>query len=161
MKKILVVISFVMAVFSFQANAANIALGTISLSKDFSNTVSGAFSDTYTFNTSLPSTVGVSATNVAVKFSGNIFGEISNFAGTLNGVALEFSTATVGNAIAKFLVGNVSGATDYTLVLSGNAGNGASYGGSIAVAPVPVPAAVWLFGSALMGMLGVSRRKKA
>ncbi len=29
------------------------------------------------------------------------------------------------------------------------------------VTPVPVPAAVWLFGSGLLGLIGVSRRKKA
>jgi len=27
--------------------------------------------------------------------------------------------------------------------------------------PVPVPAAVWLFGSGLIGLVGVARRKKA
>ena len=30
-----------------------------------------------------------------------------------------------------------------------------------AVSNVPVPAAVWLFGSALIGLMGVARRKKA
>ena len=29
------------------------------------------------------------------------------------------------------------------------------------VSSVPVPAAVWLFGSALLGLAGVARRKKA
>ena len=29
------------------------------------------------------------------------------------------------------------------------------------VTPVPVPAAVWLFGSGLLGLVGVARRKKA
>jgi hypothetical protein len=29
------------------------------------------------------------------------------------------------------------------------------------VQPVPVPAAVWLFGSGLLGLVGVARRKKA
>ena len=31
----------------------------------------------------------------------------------------------------------------------------------IDVAPVPVPAAVWLFGSGLIGLAGIARRKKA
>ena len=30
---------------------------------------------------------------------------------------------------------------------------------NVTVAPVPVPAAVWLFGSGLMGLIGVARRK--
>lgn len=32
--------------------------------------------------------------------------------------------------------------------------------GSLTVTPVPVPAAVWLFGSGLLGLVGVARRKK-
>lgn len=32
--------------------------------------------------------------------------------------------------------------------------------GALSFAPVPVPAAVWLFGSALMGMVGVARRRQ-
>ncbi len=31
----------------------------------------------------------------------------------------------------------------------------------VAVAPVPIPGAVWLFGSGLLGLVGVSRRRKA
>jgi hypothetical protein len=33
--------------------------------------------------------------------------------------------------------------------------------GQLSFAPVPVPAAVWLFGSALMGLVGVARRRNA
>jgi hypothetical protein len=33
--------------------------------------------------------------------------------------------------------------------------------GAMSFAPVPVPAAVWLFGSALAGLVGVARRRKA
>jgi len=32
---------------------------------------------------------------------------------------------------------------------------------SVSVNPVPVPAAIWLFGSGLVGLTGISRRKKA
>lgn len=34
-----------------------------------------------------------------------------------------------------------------------------SYSGVLLTAPVPVPAAVWLFGSGLLGLIGVARRK--
>jgi len=33
--------------------------------------------------------------------------------------------------------------------------------GQVTVTPVPVPAAVWLFGSGLLGLVGMARRKKA
>ena len=33
--------------------------------------------------------------------------------------------------------------------------------GQLVVNPVPVPAAVWLFGSGLLGLIGIARRKKA
>ena len=36
-----------------------------------------------------------------------------------------------------------------------------SFAGTIVPAAVPVPAAVWLFGSGLLGLVGVARRKKA
>ncbi|MGB5718761.1 MAG: hypothetical protein WBN81_16900 [Gammaproteobacteria bacterium] len=37
----------------------------------------------------------------------------------------------------------------------------ADYTLNVSVTPVPVPAAVWLFGSGLLGLLGMARRKKA
>ena len=36
-----------------------------------------------------------------------------------------------------------------------------NYVGGVATNPVPVPAAVWLFGSGLLGLVGVARSKKA
>jgi hypothetical protein len=49
------------------------------------------------------------------------------------------------------------------LATPGNNGIGASFivSGTIALAPttVPVPAAVWLFGSGLLGLIGIARRK--
>ncbi len=52
-------------------------------------------------------------------------------------------------------VGLVDGT--YKLLVVGTTGFNIALGN--AVSNVPVPAAVWLFGSALMGLFGVSRRK--
>jgi hypothetical protein len=51
----------------------------------------------------------------------------------------------------------------YILEVRGNVTGtfGGSYAGVLNVAPVPVPGAVYLLGSSLVAMLGVSRRKKA
>ncbi len=150
----------IMAVVSYQADAATVNLGTIHESKDFSNSVSGSFSDIWTFKTLPNDGIGVSATNVSIKLAGFI----DKFSGILDGVALDFDSATSIIAgkkiITNSLIGAGFGAGDHTLVISGIAGKSASYGGSIAVAETPIPAAVWLFGSALMGLMGVSRRKK-
>ena len=51
----------------------------------------------------------------------------------------------------------VIGFGEYTLNLNGPN----SYDGTFEVSSVPVPAAVWLFGSGLLGLIGVARRKKA
>ncbi|MBD9355287.1 hypothetical protein [Methylomonas albis] len=60
----------------------------------------------------------------------------------------------------SFLFTNLA-AGDYTLILGGNAGGGhGDYSVTFAsTAPVPLPAAVWLFGSALVGGTWFSRRK--
>lgn len=56
-------------------------------------------------------------------------------------------------------------AGEYTLAIGGNdttnAGHLAAYNFTVNASPVPVPGAVYLFGSALMGMLSLSRRQFA
>jgi len=57
----------------------------------------------------------------------------------------------------------------YTLVFSGNAfgvtgatiGPAIGYQATLTTSPVPVPAAVYLFGSGLIGLAGLARRRKA
>ena len=56
-------------------------------------------------------------------------------------------------------------AGNYTLILGGYdgtfAGTNLAYTATISAAPVPLPAAVWMFGGALMGWLGYQKRKMA
>jgi hypothetical protein len=51
------------------------------------------------------------------------------------------------------------------LTSSGQSDTNGALGGfdidAVRVSPVPLPAAAWLFGSALIGFFGLSRRKKA
>jgi hypothetical protein len=46
-------------------------------------------------------------------------------------------------------------------ITPGSANIGGTGDCSVSVSPVPVPAAVWLFGSGLVGLIGISRRKNS
>jgi hypothetical protein len=78
------------------------------------------------------------------------------------------TTSSYGTGIPNFDISAIDTAGPITFTTSGTAGAGqvalnASY--SIAVtggpSPVPVPAAAWLFGSALVGLAGIGRKRKA
>jgi hypothetical protein len=64
-------------------------------------------------------------------------------ASATGGITLQFNSTcgAAPNCVADFTIDNVSISAD--------------------VSAVPVPAAVWLFGSGLLGLVGVARRKKA
>lgn len=67
------------------------------------------------------------------------------------------------SAIAHLLPGTYSLSSGLTLSWTSTNGdlNGSAFGEySLSIAVVPIPAAAWLFGSGLAGLLGVARRKK-
>jgi hypothetical protein len=71
------------------------------------------------------------------------------------------STVDAANSISF----NASAGVVYTILLGGNSGGTVfnpkeGYALNITTAPVPVPAAFWLFGSALVGLTGVARKKR-
>lgn len=82
----------------------------------------------------------------------------------LGGVGSDFDIATLSFTV----VGNPDDSTDVSAMdgLLGWRTPGAvpivvTYNNAMVnVAPIPVPAAVWLFGSALLGLAGVARRRK-
>ena len=76
---------------------------------------------------------------------------------TLTGSALQDAGAGVwtGTLVSAGIIGSAWGdfdGTQYSEVFNVNV--------TAASSPVPVPAAVWLFGSGLMGLVGVARRRK-
>ena len=124
---------------------------------------------------------------VAASFATSLGYQEWNRDNTLNnlgtGLYTPFTTGTStnrakGTTAAFSLVGSAladasAGVWTGQLVSAGNIGS--NWGGfnntqysevfnvtlSAATAPVPVPAAAWLFGSGLVGLVGVARRKKA
>ncbi len=157
------------AVLASVTSISSFALGPLnpSPSASFANTVSGAFTDDWTFNLGVPSIVAASVTNVEVSFGGPSFGGISGFSAWLNGVQLfgPTSTTTVGGITVKTQV--LSGGTSipagmYHLMVSGTGvtGGSASYGGNLVATPVPEPEtyAMLLAGLGAIGFL--ARRRK-
>lgn len=102
-------------------------------------------------------------------------GTIDNGAGSVDGIMMN----TFGNVTGNFVVATVqfqamgigtSGLDLSEFLLNPWASGGSLLnpdflGGSLTVsapsAVVPVPAAAWLFGSGLLGLIGMARRKKA
>ncbi len=94
------------------------------------------------------------------------FAPVTNFF-TVAGWQLDTSslyildqTAGLLNLMGKgVLSGNGFDATDVTWSFSSSSTTSYSMTVASAVATVPVPAAVWLFGSGLLGLVGIARRK--
>jgi len=72
------------------------------------------------------------------------FGATQNVANyNFDGTNFTLSYSWTGSALGSL------GVTEYDLILNGT------------VSSVPVPAAAWLFGSGLLGLVGIARRKKS
>jgi|GEM_PF-3324891 len=89
---------------------------------------------------------------------GSLVGQVSDFAptGTFDIANLAFTAVGTGISPATLQIGNLA---PNGWVDAANVGLGETYT-SATVNVVPIPAAVWLFGSSLLGLVGVARRRR-
>jgi hypothetical protein len=126
-------------------------------------------------NTGFHQTTSAASVTAASGSTGNV--DFSGWSVTWNGIAnIPMSGGAFGStSVYTSGIANVSCAVDcnngdsYTLNYRATvpAGDPSGFGGvnyqvhlEGTIAAVPVPAAVWLFGSGLVGLVGVARRKK-
>ncbi len=98
-------------------------------------------------------TESLGAPNKYGFFGGSDLSSVGGTAITLFGFT---GNGVNGGTLQSYILGSASLGADGTLQINPNGGGG----GGGTTAPVPLPAAVWLFGSGLMGLAGVSRRRK-
>lgn len=128
----------------------------------FSSSVSGTFTDFWTFNVVAPgASAAASATNIA--FNGG--GGITSFAGLLSTVNLT-GTPVVNPPVVVSVLSGFTGVLipgAYSLRISGTtAAGGASYGGNVVLTPVPEPEtyALMLAGLGVIGFVAARRRNR-
>ena len=74
----------------------------------------------------------------------------------------DFSLAVGDTAFIELVLGELAPTSGFFLSHSDPASNTTIYlSSTLTVTPIPVPAALWLFGSGLLGLIGIARRKKA
>ena len=107
-------------------------------------------------------TVPGAAWNIPATPSGS-----TAYANLITGTSANADGSVTGHAIVP-----ISGTNDYNVILVSASNVGTAWGSSFAtvpyvetwnvhLAPVPIPAAAWLFGSGLIGLVGIARRKKS
>jgi len=89
-----------------------------------------------------------------------VFDKLNTQIGTITGLTNTGNTSALSNSFAGFISSVAIGRLEF----EGSTGDGFNHVDDFQVSfnsPVPVPAAVWLFGSGLVGLIGIARRKKA
>jgi len=136
-------------------------------------TITGTFDDSVFWNPGVAGTVSFSSgsTNTfTIAFDSYIFSnsdEVSYSLGTypyidinttIDYVYLIFQSKKYGNTILSFTDSDFY----FRHLLNGSEVAGIMDDTSFIMTPVtvPIPAAIWLFGSGLLGLIGISRRKK-
>jgi hypothetical protein len=127
---------------------------------DFLFTIPAASTNSITSTIGLSNILGID--NLQVRLYNAAQNTSLPVLGTPNGVVINGWTTLIapGSSISVISPNSLSAGT-YVLEVRGNVTGsaGGSYSGVMNVSPVPVPAAFWLFGSAIGGMLTLRRRR--
>jgi len=142
---------------TFDGSTENIASSGISFSADIS---AGGLGDAMLNSGSFSITGTSGLYNSGTLLTGNLteLGYANN-----GNQTLEFMFDVTGGDLAGFYDAGFGG---FNIFVSGynddnfnTSFSNTSYNGFATIAPVPVPAAVWLFGSGLLAIAGIARRK--
>lgn len=132
---------------------------------DYVFTISGATVNSVSSTINLSNVLSID--NLSARLYDASLNPVLPVLGLPTGGAIDaWSTTSIvgGNNVTVSVLNNTSlNAGTYVLELRGSVSGtlGGSYSGVLNVTAVPVPAAAWLMGSALAGLLGVRRRAKA
>jgi hypothetical protein len=140
--------------FFFVGLPANYQLGLFdNTDTAFTNALMVATGDAVAFTPNVPGAAPYSATNTV---SGNTLG----LAGATAEFILGLKNTNTGIWLADVSVNplNLAG-TAFNVIFE--TAPGTLLAVDLVIAQVPVPAAIWLFGSGLLGLIGVARRKNA
>ncbi|MDD5113197.1 MAG: hypothetical protein PHC94_04220 [Methylobacter sp.] len=94
--------------------------------------------------------------------AGSYINNISNPLGTVGLNYLGQASTSTAGGVASYTFTNLTGG-NYTLLLGGNGTSSDIFGNGsykLTLTSVPVPFAVWLFGSAMAGLIGFRRNRK-
>lgn len=125
----------------------------IIMSKGYAQTVNGSDMDAAVNNTTSATVNDGGAYAGSGKWNntfGGVFGGIKNDAAV--GESMAFYQIAMNGEFTQAIVNPLAGT--FQLAANGDL----TY--DVAVAPVPLPPAVWLLGSALIGLAGIARRKR-
>jgi hypothetical protein len=95
--------------------------------------------------------------------TGSYINNVSNPLATVGLTYLNQASTTLAGGSASLTFHNLSGG-NYTLLLGGNGTSNDSFGNGsykLTLTAVPLPGAVWLFGSAMAGFIGLRHRNKS
>lgn len=84
---------------------------------------------------------------------------VLNLSGTLAGGGTVTEDINLTGAITTYNLSNMIGLTDLSISFDGTVYDAPYDLDNISISAIPIPAAVWLFGSALVGLFGWSRRR--